>query len=376
MIIQNASVFTKDSCFLPEDVFIRGGKIAESAEDSTVLDGAGCYLIPGLIDIHFHGCVGYDFCDATPEALSRMAAYELKNGITSICPASMTLPKEELLSICRNAVHYRDAWKAGTGARLCGINLEGPFISMEKKGAQNPAYITAPDAEMMQQLFTASCGLAKLITIAPETKGALDFIKRFSGQIRISVGHTNCDYETAKKAFDAGASHLTHLYNAMPPLNHRNPGPIAAGMDSLHVTPEIICDGIHIAPAAVRAAFALFGAGRMIFISDSMMAAGMPDGEYALGGLPVHVSGNLATLEDGTLAGSATNLMDCMRTAVAKMQIPLEAAVSCATINPARAIGEDALYGSIEPGKYADLVLLDKETLKIRHVISHGQIVS
>lgn len=375
MIVKNASVFTEDCHFHDKDVYIDGEKIAESSEDSMILDGEGCYLIPGLIDIHFHGCVGYDFCDATPEALSQMAAYELKNGITSICPASMTLSKEELLAICRNAVHYRDKKQEAPAARLCGIHLEGPFISMDKKGAQNPAYILPPDSELMQQLLEASDGLAKLITIAPETEGAMKFIEKFADNIRISIGHTGCDYETAKAAFAAGASHMTHLYNAMPPLNHRNPGPIAAGMEAPHVTPEIICDGIHIAPAAVRAAFALFGEDRIIFISDSMMATGMPDGDYALGGLPVHVSGNLATLKDGTIAGSATNLMDCMRCAVTKMQIPLETAIRCATIHPAKAIGEDTDYGSITPGKYADLVLLEKETLRIRQVIHHGQLV-
>lgn len=375
MIVKNASVFTKDCRFLDTDVFVNGEKIAESTEDSAVVDGADCYLIPGLMDIHFHGCIGYDFCDATPEALSNMAAYELQNGITSICPASMTLSKEELISICKNAAHYRNTQKNNATARLCGINLEGPFISMEKKGAQNPAYITPPDADMMQQLIEASDGLAKLTTVAPETIGALEFIREFSDRIRISIGHTNCDYETARDAFAAGASHMTHLYNAMPPINHRHPGPIAAGMETSYVTPEIICDGIHIAPAAVRMAFALFGEERIIFISDSMRATGMPDGDYTLGGLLVHVSGQLATLADGTLAGSATNLMDCMRTAVTKMQIPLETAIRCATINPAKAIGEDTYYGSIEPGKYADLVLLEKETLSIRHVIFHGQVV-
>ena len=169
---------------------------------------------------------------------------------------------------------------------------------------------------------------------------------------------------------------MTHLYNAMPPLHHRHPGPIAAGMENTSVTAEIICDGIHVAPAAVRAAFALFGKERMIFISDSMMAAGMPDGEYTLGGLRVHVTGKLATLDDGTIAGSATNLMDCMRNAINTMQIPLETAVRCCTINPAKAIGEDKEYGSIKTGKFADLVLLEKDTLAIRHVILHGKVVS
>ena len=228
---------------------------------------------------------------------------------------------------------------------------------------------------MFLRLLTASDGLIKLITVAPELEHAMDFIREFSSNVRISLGHTTCDYATAALAFSAGAKQITHLYNAMPPFHHREPGLIGAGMDA-HATAELICDGIHISPSALRAAIALFGADSIIFISDSMMATGMPDGNYTLGGLPVHVTGNLATLADGTLAGSATNLMDCVRTAVTKMNIPLETAIQCATINPAKAIGEDRASGSIEIGKYADLVLLEEDTLAVRTVISHGTILS
>lgn len=372
MIIKNAFVYTEDFQFVEKDIYIDGEYIQTTASDDVIIDGSGCFLIPGLVDIHFHGCNGYDFCDATLESLEAIGSYEVRHGITSICPASMTLSEEALLTICQNAVTYRNNWKPGETASICGINLEGPFISMAKKGAQNPEFITAPDISMMEHLITAGDGLVKLTTLAPETENALDFIRHFASNVRISVGHTDCDYETAKTAFKAGASHMTHLYNAMPGLTHRTPGPIAAGMDCKHVTPEIICDGIHIAPAAVRAAFTLFGADRMILISDSMMATGMPDGKYSLGGLDVFVTGNLATLEDGTLAGSATNLMRCMQTAVKSMDIPLSDAIRCATANPAKAIGEYDRIGSISVGKYADLVLLDKETLEPVKVFSHG----
>lgn len=375
MIIQNASVFTNECCFQQTDIYIEGERIAHSSSDTTILDGSGCYLIPGLMDIHFHGCMGFDLCDATPEALQRVAEYEIKNGITSICPASMTLPETELMKICKNARSYHNSWQPGKTARLCGIHLEGPFISPEKRGAQNPAYITAPDVNMFTRLLAASDHLIKVVTIAPELDHAIDFIQKFASTVRISLGHTACDYDTAMTAFSAGAKHITHLYNAMPPFHHRDSGLIGAGMDA-NATAELICDGIHVSPSALRAARALFGADKIIFISDSMMAAGMPDGDYALGGLPVHVTGNLATLENGTLAGSATNLMDCVRTAVQKMNIPIETAIQCATINPARAIGEDLEYGSIEIGKYADLVLLEKDTLAVRTVISHGIILS
>ena len=218
MRIKNASVFTKDCQFQIQDICIEKDRIAETSSDSAVIDGSGCCLIPGLIDIHFHGCAGYDFCDATQESLNHIAGYELKNGITSICPASMTLSEEELIRICKNAVSYRDSWSPGRTSRLCGINLEGPFISMEKKGAQNPEYVKAADADMFHRLLDAADGLVKLTTIAPETEHAMDFIRQFSSSVRISVGHTNCDYETAFRAFLAGASHMTHLFNAMPPF--------------------------------------------------------------------------------------------------------------------------------------------------------------
>ncbi len=376
MIIKHALVFTDDCKFTEKDIYIEGERIADASSDANAIDASGCYLIPGLLDLHFHGCMGHDFCDATQEAVTAMAEYELKNGVTSICPASMTLSEDKLLRICENGKAYRDAWKPGKTARLCGINLEGPFIAMSKKGAQNPKYVIPPDSEAFQRFIDAADGLVKLTTLAPETEGAMDFIRRFSPNVRISIGHTDCDYDTAKEAFLAGASHMTHLFNAMPPFTHRKPALIGAAFDSKKVTPEIICDGIHIHPASVRTAFAIFGDDRLIFISDSMMATGMPDGDYSLGGLDVTVTGRLATLTDGTIAGSATNLMDCLRTAVQDMEIPLESAIKCATINPARAIGEEKEYGSITAGKYADLVLLDKDSLAIRHVISHGIVVS
>lgn len=382
MLIKNAFVFTLDEGFVEKDVYIENGYFTEKAADSgetegadaagTVIDAAGDYLIPGLVDVHFHGCAGYDFSDGTKEALAAIGAYEVKNGITSICPASMTLPEETLAAVCENAYAY--AGECKTGARLCGIHLEGPFISMEKKGAQNPAYIKKPDAAMFERLQKAANGLVRLITIAPEVAGAEAFIRELADKVHISIGHTCCDYDTARAAFALGADHVTHFYNAMPLFTHRAPGVFGAAYDAKHVMPELICDGIHIDPSAVRIAFGLFGKERMILISDSMMATGMEDGTYALGGLPVTVHGNLAALEDGTIAGSVTNLMDCMRTAVS-MGIPLETAVRCATYNPAKSIGVDGVCGSIEAGKYGDCVLLSKENLSTTAVILGGELV-
>lgn len=373
MIIKNALVHTLDKGFVEKDVIIEDSRFSDKTTDETVIDGTGCYLIPGLVDVHFHGCAGFDFCDGTQEALNTIGAYELEHGITSICPASMTLSEEMLTGICKNAVAYQQNAKDSKVARICGINLEGPFISYNKKGAQNPEYIAAADVDVFHRLADAANGLVKLITIAPETEGAMDFIKAVSSEVHVSLGHTEADYDTATEAFHLGADHLTHLYNAMPPLSHRMPGPIGAAMDNGRVMAEIICDGIHIHGSAVRAAFAMLGADNMIFISDSMMATGMKDGKYSLGGLPVTVKGNRATLDDGTIAGSATNLFDCMMNAVKTMHIPLDTAVKCATINPARSIGVDNEYGSIDIGKAADCLLVNKDTLALKATIFNGR---
>ena len=383
MIIKNAYVFTLEQGFVKQDIVIENGYFSDRdcvpLEGEVVIDAKEDYLIPGLVDVHFHGCGGYDFSDGTKEALDAMGKYELQNGITAICPAAMTLSEDMLKGVCENAFEYASDNQTGTRgrqvSRLCGIHLEGPFIAKEKKGAQNPAYIREPDISMFHRLQEAAHGLIRLITIAPETDHAMEFIGELHGQVHISLGHTAGDYDTAYEAFGLGADHVTHCFNAMPGFTHRAPGVIGAAFDATHVMPELICDGVHVHPSAVRAAFSLFGAERMILISDSMRATGMSDGVYTLGGLGVQVKGNRATLEDGTLAGSVTNLMDCMRTAVA-MGIPLETAVRCATYNPAKSIGIEALYGRIAVGAYGDCVLLSRTDLSVQNVILGGELVT
>ena len=370
MIIKNGQIFTEEYAFCEGDLYIEQDKIAESGSGE-VLDATGLYVIPGLTDIHFHGCVGYDFCDGTQEAIEKMAEYQLENGITTICPASMTFSEEQLAAIFANAASYSNE----NGATLVGINMEGPFISMEKKGAQNGAYIHRPDAEMFFRLQDAANGLIKLVDIAPEVDGAMECIEAIKDSVRVSVAHTNADFEVAEEAFTKGASHVTHLYNAMKPYTHRAPGVIGAACDNEKVMVELICDGVHSHPSTVRTTFKMFSDDRVILISDSMMACGLEDGQYTLGGQAVTVKGNLATLTElGNIAGSVTNLMKCMRKAVKEMQIPLESAVKCATANPAKAIGIFDQYGSLTPGKAADVVLLDKD-LEIRYVIKSGKVV-
>lgn len=376
MVIRGGMVFEQAGAFTEKDIYIDGERITaiEAAQnvknDTNVINAEGCYVIPGLIDLHFHGCVGYDFCDGTQEAIKAMAEYELQNGITSINPATMTLGEEELLAIARNAAAYQRAGHT-EGAELVGINMEGPFISLEKKGAQNPKYIHRPDAEMFARIQKAAEGMIRICVVAPEQEGAMEFIDACRDQVVVSVAHTTADYDTAREAFARGARQVTHLYNAMPAFSHRAPGVIGAAYDS-DCMAELICDGIHVHPSVIRATFQMFGDERIILISDSMMATGMPDGAYSLGGLAVTVKGNLATLtEDGTIAGSATNLMDCLRYAVKTAKLPLESAVKCASVNPAKELGLFADRGSLDVGKYADIVILDQE-LQIRQIIKRG----
>lgn len=369
MIIKNVKVFTEDKKFEDGIIKIENG-LFTNAEDVSgeVIDGEGCYAIPGLVDVHFHGAVGHDFCDGTVEAVEKIAEYELSQGITTIVPATMTLSQDELMKIMTNAGEYKNE----KGAVLAGINMEGPFINTAKKGAQAATYIRVPDAEMFRSLQKAANGLIKLVDIAPEEDGAMEFIKELKDEVHISFAHTAANYDTAKAGYDLGADHATHLYNAMPPFAHRDPGVIGAARDSEHVMVELICDGIHIHPATVRATFEMFGDDRIVMISDSMRATGLEDGMYTLGGQDVKVVGKLATLvEGGAIAGSATNLMDCIRTAVNEMHIPLESAVACSTINAAKSVGLYDKYGSIKEGKVANVVLLNKD-LSLKQVIING----
>lgn len=375
MRIINGSVFVGEG-FVERDVFAADGRFvgeAARAEGGQTVDAAGCYVIPGLVDQHFHGSAGADISDGDLAGLHRMGAYEASRGVTAMCPATMTLPEDVLVRAAQAAAAYEPA---ADEAALVGINMEGPFISPSKVGAQNPDYVRNPSAEEFRRLQEAADGLFKLVDIAPEEPGAEEFIREMASEVRISLAHTCTDYDTAARAFELGARQLTHLYNAMDPMHHRKPGPIPAAVEHGEVTAEIIADGVHIHPAMVRLAFQLFGDNRMILISDTLRAAGLEDGTYDLGGQDVTVRGPVATIDNGALAGSVSDLMRCLTVAVRDMGIPLASAVKAASANPARALGLDAERGSIEPGKVADAVLLDKETLDVRAVVLRGELLA
>ncbi len=374
--IINGLVFREEGAFEPATVYLCGDRIVSeeaysaSDADETITDAEGCYVIPGLTDIHFHGCMGSDCCDGTEEAFRVITEYELRQGVTSVTPTTMTMSEEVLTGICRAAKDFSCA----DGADFCGLYMEGPFISPAKKGAQNEKYVHVADTEMLQRLQQASGGLIRTVTVAPETEGSMEFIRRNKDSINISLAHTCADYDTAREALACGASQLTHTYNAMMPFSHRAPGPIGAAADSSHCMAELICDGVHVHPAAVRTTFKIFGDDRIILISDSLRATGLKDGEYELGGQTFIVRGNLAKLPDGTIAGSVTNLMDCLRKTVLEMGIPLASAVKCAAVNPAKAVGIYQDYGSLASGKYANIVLLNQD-LSLRAVFHRSDAV-
>ncbi|MGI6069487.1 MAG: N-acetylglucosamine-6-phosphate deacetylase [Blautia sp.] len=358
MIIKNGRVFGENGLFETRDIYVEDHKIVaalDEVKDQHIVDASGYLVIPGLVDIHSHGAYGHDFSDADVEGLKAILRFEKSRGITSYCPTSMTLPSELLLKIFATV---KEAGNDEDMAKIVGINMEGPFLDVDKKGAHVAEYLVQPDVEMFRACNAASGNRIKLVTLAPNVPGAMEFIEAVKDEVTVSIGHTSADYDTASAAMEAGAHHVTHLYNAMPPFAHRDPGVIGAAADDEKCMVELISDGYHIHPSVVRSTFRLFGSERVILISDSMMATGMENGEYELGGQKVIMKDCRATLEDGTLAGSATDLFGCMKKAIS-VGVPAEEAVFAVTRNPAVSIGIYDRVGSITPGKDADLLLLD-----------------
>ena len=340
------------------------------ADDAVDLHGAK--VIPGLVDIHTHGAADSDFSDGDPEGLCRIAAYLARSGVTSFTPTSMTLAYEKLAAAFHNARQLHDA-RPSECARIMGIHMEGPFFSEKKKGAQNAEYLRSPDIDAFKRLYEDCGGLIRIVDLAPELSGAVGFTADAVSLCRVSVAHTDADYDQAAAVFDAGASHLTHLFNAMPPFHHREPGVIGAAVERENVTAELICDGLHVHPSAVRMAFRLFPE-RICLISDSIRCCGMPDGEYELGGQQVILKGGAARLSDGTIAGSVSNLYEDMLRAI-RFGIPEHEAIRASSIVPARVIGADKEIGSIESGKLADFIVCG-ENLELKQVFLGGKNLS
>lgn len=365
MLLIHANYLDEDFRLVQGDIEIEDGKILRVGKDlprkeeDLAVDCAGSYtVVPGFVDVHIHGCAGADTCDATREALEAMAAFLLAHGVTSFCPTTMTTSRETIQAALLAAKDMMDHPMEG-GARVVGVNMEGPFIAKERKGAQKEEDILPPDFPLFQRFYEESGGIVRLVDVAPEQPGGLEFVEKASQLCTVSIAHTTADYDQAKAAFDKGVTHATHLFNAMSGLHHRKPGVVGAVFDDRRVRGELICDGFHIHPAVLRAAFRLLG-DRALIVSDSMRANGMPEGEaFDLGGQMVTVHQGKALLPDGTIAGSVTNLHQEIKNLVS-FGVPFEQAVKAATLLPARAIGLDGEIGSIAPGKRADLVVLDE----------------
>ncbi len=375
MVLYNGLVFTDECRFARLDVEYSEGKIVRLAPAGSLpieggYDAAGGFVLPGLVDIHSHGCLGGDFSDGEAASIESMLEFYALRGITSVVPATMSLDQPKLRAIIEAMRPYFG--KEGYGAVLRGVNMEGPFLSLEKRGAQNPDYITPPSLSQFDELYELSGGNIRLVDIAPELPESPAFIAGVCRRCVVSLAHTTATYSQAEAAFKAGASHVTHLFNAMPPFNHREPGLIGAASDYASYV-ELISDGIHLHPSVVRSVFRWFGENRVCLISDSIRATGMPEGEYTLGGQAVMMKDGRATLIDGTLAGSAATLADCCRRAVS-FGVPIEQALRASTINPAQAVGLANEVGSLTPGKRADILVWNPE-LRPLLVVAGGRTV-
>ncbi len=360
MFYKNARIFTSDFQFHTGAFEVNAGRFAQVLPKDVpedAIDLKGATVIPGLVDVHSHGNSGADFSDGDYEGLKKMAAYYAQCGVTSFAPASMTLPYDVLEKAFQTALRLADECPLGH-SRIMGIQMEGPYFSFKKRGAQNADYLKEPDFEGFRKLYESCGGLVRIVDVAPELPGAAEFVEKASKLCTVSIAHTDSDYDHAKAAIDAGVTHLTHLYNAMPGIHHRNPGVIPAAVENPKVQAEIICDGYHIHPASVRLAFTMFK-NRMILVSDSGRCAGMPEGtQFQLGGQDAWLREGVARLADGTIACSATNLWTCLKNTIS-WGVPEEEVIRAATFNPAKAIGADLEIGSIAEGKMADFIITD-----------------
>lgn len=317
------------------------------------------YIVPGFIDTHFHGCDGADFSDGSIEGLKTIARYQKHHGVVGICPATMTIEKEDITKACHVAAAFSKEENKDDCASLLGVYIEGPFISPKKCGAQRTDCILPPSEELVRELMEASDNLVKVIALAPEMEGSQDFIKKVKMKypwVHISLAHTMADYDVARQAMKNGADRLTHYYNAMEHYDEIG----RAFVREVGGYAELICDGIHNDTDRILNAFKLFGADRIILISDSMRATGKGDGKYTLGGQKVTVNGRLATLDNGAKAGSVSNLFDCFKVAV-EMGVPLADALRAVSENPAKSIGVFDRLGGIEKGKESKILVLDKK---------------
>ena len=337
--------------------------------DYEIIDAKGNYVAPGLLDMHIHGYLGADVSDGDEDGIKKMAEGIIANGVTAWCPTTMTVSIKEIEDAF-NAVRNVKNSCGYYGARIIGVNSEGPFINPSKKGAQAEEHILKPDAKFIKK----HSDIVKLFTVAPEVDGAEECIKEVKKDtdVLISMGHTNATFIEANKGIEWGVGHTTHLFNAMTALSHRNPGVVGSALSNDNVSIELICDTFHIDKGLFKLIAKIKG-DKFCLITDCIRAGGMPDGDYTLGGQPVHKEGIKCLMDDGTIAGSVLKLNEAVRNLYENSDLELYEAVKCASLNPAKALGVDNEIGSLEAGKRADIIIAD-EKFNILTTVLGGEI--
>lgn len=374
MIIKNGMVLDENFSFSKNDISF--GKtitaMAPELSGDAIYDATDCYVIPGLVETHMHGAMGETFLDFKPETAEVICRFEAKNGTTTLVPALSAATQEKMLAAVKNLAMA--VAEEPTGAKLLGIHLEGPFFSLKYKGAHLPQNIRTPDPAEFDRLAEAGQGLVKIITMAPETENGLETVRHIAEKgVTVSVGHSDATYTEALAAFDAGATQTTHTFNAMSPLNHRNPGVVGAGMLRPEITCELICDFFHVHPDVVRLLISIKGTDHVTMITDSEVGTGLPDGKYTVNGRVLTVRDQKTYTEDGTIAGGTSVLLDGVKNLVS-IGIPLNEAVKMAAKNGAVAAGIYDRVGSLAVGKDADILVLDR-ALNLKAVFVNGTVI-
>ena len=362
MILASEQIVTADGVRPGEIVIVDGRIVAvrKRSEADGVVDLGHCAVLPGYIDLHVHGGGGSQCNTDDPEEVLSMARFHARHGTTALLATTVAASIEQLEAALAAIAACASR---SSGAAVLGAHLEGPFINPRRPGAMDPAMFIDPDQRSLQRLLAAGTGAVRMMTLASELPGALDMIRALAAAgIIVSLGHSDATYDETRAAVDAGARCATHTFNAMPPLHHREPGLLGAVLDLDELTCELICDGIHVHPAALRVAFRAKGLFRSTLVTDAMQAAGMPDGEYRLGGATVTVSSGRAEIpRDGSIAASTLTMDAAVANAVRFLGISLAEAAVLASGNPARLLGIDHRKGAIASGFDADLTILDDD---------------
>ncbi len=382
LIIKNSTIYTpfqkyEEGVLSIRDGIIqwvgqRGNGLKGSSDGAQVIDGQGLMAVPGFIDIHVHGGGGHEAMDATDAAINTICATHARGGTTCLLPTTWAAPIEGLLKTAEAV--YRGSLRNTGGAKVLGLNVESPYISLEKKGAQDRAFIRKPSIKEFDEIFHASGEMLKVITIAPECVGALDFIKHAkSWGVNLFMGHSSSTYDQAMLGIKEGITGATHLFNGMPPLHHREPGVVGAALDS-EAFVEVIADCIHLHKTVLRIVAQVKGDSKVLLITDAMTATGMSDGSYIISGRKINVKNGVVRLASGELAGSTLTMNKAVKNMVMEAGVNIASAIKMATYNPACALGMDGKVGVLEPGKEAHVVLLD-EKFNVKMTIVDGEIV-